>query len=83
MRIVMQFNVGDGYTFCCTETFPIEYESQEAALVDFEELVKQSAVEKVAAFKFAGHEFYYSSFYSEGRLELPEFLTIDEWFAQQ
>lgn len=36
MRLVIEYSEGDGYTYCCTNTFPIEYESAEQLLVDIE-----------------------------------------------
>jgi hypothetical protein len=66
---------------------PIEYKSVEDAIVDFEiELLtvkndnSRSNINK--DFNFAGHEFSYYSFSESvnSDYELPEFLTIDEWF---
>lgn len=36
MRLVIQFQVGDRYTYSATETVPVIYESAEAFAVDFE-----------------------------------------------
>lgn len=36
MRLVIEYSEGDGHTYCCTNTFPIEYESAEQLLVDIE-----------------------------------------------
>ncbi len=37
MRLVIEYTEGDGYTYCCTNTHPIEYESPEQLLVDLEQ----------------------------------------------
>lgn len=36
MRLILEYSEGDGYTYCCTNTFPIEYDSAEQLLVDIE-----------------------------------------------
>lgn len=93
-QLVMLFSSGDGYTYCCDNVFPIRYTSCEAALVDFEELVKRARAQvmlprsqwdfasAVGNFTFAGREFSQDAFYTDDYLVLPEFLTVDEWFAR-
>lgn len=88
MRIVMRYIVSDGYTFSCTETIPIEYESVEAAIVEFETRLKQARVDytdkiiRYDEFTFAGKTFHSHDFYfNETKYELPQFLTLDEWFS--
>jgi len=40
MRLVVQYSVGDGCSWYAEITVPVVYESAEAFLVDFEEIVK-------------------------------------------
>lgn len=84
MRIVMIYNVTDGYTFTCTETVPIEYESTESAIVDFEAILLKTKMENLRndVFTFAGECFHVSDFYyMQDKYNLPEFMTVDDWFA--
>jgi hypothetical protein len=88
MRLVMIYIVSDGFTFNCTETVPIEYESAEAALVKFEELLIETKSGSCAGtypargkFVFADKDFNCDDFYYMiDKYTLPEFLTVDEWF---
>jgi hypothetical protein len=86
MRIIMRYSESDGCTYSCENIYPIEYESCEAALLDFEVSLKAAGS---GEFKFAnldlwGYTFYSDSCWSkmEPELVLPEFLTIDEWFGE-
>lgn len=38
-RIIFEQTVGDGYTYSCTNTYPMLYESKELAISDFELLM--------------------------------------------
>lgn len=80
-RLVMCFTVGDGCTYSCSETIPFKYESSEAALVDFEELIKRSEFESEVT--FAGQTFSPSDFFENGVFYGPNIYTIDEWFAAE
>lgn len=77
MRIVMEYGTGDGYTYGCTLTVPVIAESCEQALEDFEALVNGSAEE----FSFCNEVYYAGDF--KGKNSLPDFYTVDEWFAYQ
>jgi hypothetical protein len=89
MQVVMVYDVTDGYTFSCTETIPVEYSSVEQALSDFESSLK-AAHQKTptmlhSQFEFAGMTFHSDDFYwrisnGDSSYDLPEFLTVDEWF---
>jgi hypothetical protein len=78
----MVYDVTDGYTFSCTETIPVEYSSVEQALIDFEVNVRAAHRGKFefAGMNFNSNDFYYYVGNEEHSLELPEFLTVDEWF---
>jgi hypothetical protein len=84
MKIVMCYTDGDGYTYSCDVALPIEYESPEAALVEFEIACKAARYER-REFRFGGHLFYPETFFwrdtSPDRFDPPDFLTVDEWFA--
>jgi hypothetical protein len=81
MKLVLIYNVSDGYTFSCVATLPIEYESPEQAIVDFEKAARESRESKKQNFQFAGFTFDQTEFfYHRNEFDNPEFLTIDQWF---
>jgi len=82
MRLVMKFSVSDGCTYGYEAVLPIEYESPEAAIVEFEELAVKAREAGEPTFIFAGHEEETWCHFEEGVYYSPSFLTIDEWFAQ-
>jgi len=41
MKLVVSYHVGDGYTYSCDVTTPLEYESAEAFIVHFEDKLKE------------------------------------------
>jgi hypothetical protein len=89
MRLVIEYNVGDGYTWSATNTVPVEYESAEAFFVEFEEACKEARVQPKQTrccwieFTFAGLEWDATCFFtSDGDYYPPEILTVDEWFAR-
>lgn len=93
MRLVMIFEESDGCTYSCTTTLPIEYESAEAAILDFENLCKkQFELQdwRNDTFEFAGRKFWASLFYEREvgtsrrhSYNSPKFMTIDEWFEYE
>ncbi len=90
MKLVLAYSAGDGCTFSCDARLPIEYESAEAAAVDFEaavmaadEAARKNLDWRLAEFKFCGLELRSSMFIEEGRYYAPDFWTIDEWFKQE
>jgi hypothetical protein len=91
MQIVMCYTAGDGCTYSCDVALPIEYESVEKALVDFEDLCTMAFAKKdwrERKFTFCGREYDPSDFFfpsgerQEPALFPPDFLTVDEWFAK-
>jgi hypothetical protein len=85
MRIVMRYCESDGCTYHCENIHPIEYESVEAAIVDFEKALEIAGYH---SFTFAGRELWGDAFYSPGlaakrSYQAPEFLTLDEWFGEE
>ena len=85
MQLVLQYGDGDGCTFSCTCTHPIEYESAEKALVDFETILNDaiSTTGHFGEFIFAGIEMGISTFKFDDYIILPEIWTIDEWFKHE
>jgi hypothetical protein len=87
MRLVVQYSVGDGYTWHAENTVPVVYESAEAFLADFEEIVKPYMDKNLLRFdkrKFVlgGQQFDCSDFFYEGQYQAPEVMTVDEWFDE-
>lgn len=80
----MFYVAGDGCSWSADVNLPFEYESAEAAIVDFERLCTEAHKdpELRGKFFFAGEEFYSDDFWSRGleRWYFPEFYTLDEWF---
>jgi hypothetical protein len=84
MQIVMCFTEGDGCTYSADHTYPFEYESAEAALVEFERLFKyHRRPGNGGIFTFVGMEFHCDTFHSGIDVYLPAFYTITEWFDTQ
>jgi len=87
MNIVLCYTEGDGCTYSCDTVRPIVWESCEAALVEFERACTVAFHER-HDFMFAGFEFDPATFFhpvgerQEARFFAPDFLTVDEWFAQ-
>ena len=88
----MQYSHGDGYTFCCNVTLPIEADSTEEASIEFEEAAIEAHKHVLkygwsyGKFIFRGCEFSYYDFWCgdsmEDRIYIPPmFSTIDEWFS--
>lgn len=89
MRLVIEYYVGDGYTWSATNTVPVEYESAEAFVVEFEEACKEARVQAKQTrrhwleFTFAGLEWDADCFFtSDGEYCPPAILTVDEWFSR-
>jgi hypothetical protein len=86
MRLVIEYSVGDGYTYSCDVTVPVVYESAEAFAVDFEKFCKDlESSGKVCSLYgdvFAGQEWDVSSFFEDGVYYAPRISTVDEWFEE-
>lgn len=82
MRLVIQYEWGDGYTFSATATVPVNYESAESFLVDFEEFCRtRYDDDSISTPIFAGLEWNVSNFFEDGVYYSPTILTVDEWFG--
>ena len=88
MKIVMTYSEGDGCTYSCDHTYPFEFESAEAAIVEFERLFNEANVPDpkrgyiVGQFTFCGFELNVCTFKDGNQVYLPEFYTLDEWFEK-
>ena len=90
MRLVIEYTVGDGYTYSATETVPVVYESAEAFMVEFEQAVRDDWTKPIfeRGIKMGGAEFDSSSFMIwNDRTEThdyygPNIYTVDEWFEK-
>ena len=86
MKIVMTYDVSDGCTYSCEVTLPLEYDSPEQALLDFEAAFNAAnVVDPVTGyfhgvFTVFGQEFFVVTFKYEGVVTLPNFYSLDEWF---
>lgn len=76
MKLVVLYSIGDGCTYHCTETLPIEYSSAEQFLIDFENNVLNHQ-----SFSVGLRTFDWRDFFFEEKYYSPAVLTIDEWFA--
>jgi hypothetical protein len=91
MKLVIEYDISDGFTCSTTKTRPIQYESAEALVVDFERSVLASTEARTEEFTIAGVAF---SRYNHGNFKAdnknrkklsfsyssPRIMTIDEWF---
>jgi hypothetical protein len=82
MRLVLTYVQGDGYTYSCDVALPVDYESGEALLVDFEAEARDAYQRQVAYFAVAGRQFSTQNFFDQGSYYGPEVLTVDEWFGK-
>lgn len=80
MRLVVIYYEGDGFTYSCQNTVPVEYESAEALAVDLEEACKKAHHARVISFQLADQQWFHSCFFEDDRYFAPEILTVDEWF---
>lgn len=90
MKFVLSHTYGDSLSWSSDITFPIEYESAEALIVDFEKAARHAFSYNLLIFVFANHEFITEYFFvsrhpgpneKSGDYICPEIMTIDEWFA--
>ena len=83
MRLVVEYSEGDGCTYSCTNTEPIEYESAEAFAVEFEQFCLDNKDHDPWCLKmFADKEWDVSVFFFKGKYYPPTIMTVDEWFNQ-
>lgn len=78
MRLVIKHSVTDNCTYWCERVVPVNYESAEAFMVDFEEACQNNI--NAPDFKFASETWDSYHFFENGKYYGPEILTVDEWF---
>ena len=89
MRLIIKYTVTDECTYWTEVIVPVEYDSVEQFLNDFDDLVNLNK-DSLSNFTLGGYEFvtfdfvrrYYND---EGKfikttVSLPEVMTVDEWF---
>lgn len=97
MKLILRYVVPGGWeSNSFAVVLPIEYESEEALICDFEEALDKAVVEKKYSFIFGSEEFYIDAFYfndSEIMFPfknkvnvinkiLPEIFTVESWFEK-
>ena len=83
MRLIILYQTGDECTWSRENVVPIEYESAEAFLVEFQERCTEIYLEPTGMdFLFANRYWDPCDFFSYPSKEFitPEILTVDEWF---
>ena len=88
MRLILTYDWCVPHEASGTETLPVEYESAEALLCDFDEALETASKSKVHDFEVASHDFEVNDFIERGDdgkryKTLPSILTIDEWFPKK
>jgi hypothetical protein len=89
MKLVLIYDVGDNCTYWFERTVPIEYESAETLIVDFENVAKNAYCSDKWDFVFAGHTFDAYNFFENNTFDknddyiCPKIMTVDEWFNQR
>jgi len=78
MRLILEYQTAS-YTWWASETLPVEYESEEALLCDFETELDAAISQSKFSFNFVGHEFMTDYFFSqENKIKsLPEITNLD------
>lgn len=80
MRLIIEYRVGDGYTYYATNTVPVIYESAEGFAVDFEKFCKYY---HPVVTNFAGQQWDTTEFIlKDGYYAPPHIMTVDEFFEQ-
>ncbi len=92
MRLIVEYGVGDGYTYSCTDTVPVVYESAEQFLVDFEHQLKLADERRDICggynFELGGQKWDATDFWEWSEYQLtsifipPSIFTIDEYFSE-
>lgn len=83
MRLIVEYQSGDGFSYSHTCTHAIVYESKEKFLRDFERVCLDSAKRQAHCtdFLMANQWFSVADFrFDVEEILLPEVYTVDEWF---
>jgi hypothetical protein len=79
MRLIVEYQDSNGYTFSNTVSKPVIYKSAEDFIVDFEAKCKSS---NVYEFTIGGARFMVSNFIILDEFYPPDVYTLDEWYEQ-
>lgn len=89
MRLIMLYENTDGYTYSFDCTTPIEYDSEEALAVDFEDAIKKAFSRGDSRLIFCGIEFQVTNFFEVYSMNPtydyiePTIKTLDGWFEDE
>lgn len=89
MRFVMEYSIGDGYTWHGTDIVPFEYESKEQFLYDMMTACLSAVEKKEYVFNLIGRDFdllYFGYFKNKEKqkgfeFSEPRIQTLEEWFV--
>lgn len=84
MKLVAYWTTSNGFTTSNDYVQPFEYESEEAFMVDFENVIRKNFAECKYDIVFAGVQWDISHFFyhygQELVTDLPEVLPLEKWF---
>lgn len=83
MRLVIIYTVTDECHYWFEQVVPVEYESAEAFLVDFEKSLEDAISSRKPRFLAGGQEWDKYDFLDGKKTLMPEVLTVDEWFDRE
>jgi len=91
MRFVMEYSIGDEFTWYGTDIVPFEYESKEKFLYDMMTACLAAVERKEYVFQFIGREFelmYFGYFKNKEKqkgfeFSEPSIQTLEEWFVSR
>lgn len=88
MKFVVEYQEGDGYTYCCTTTVPVEAESKEAIANELKRMA-QKMISDIKAknpearngvYRCGNSVIYINSLIEDLKYCEPRIMTVDEWF---
>jgi hypothetical protein len=84
MKLILEYH-DSSYEYSFDVTIPIEYESEEDLICDFEAALKLAVENNLNYFEFLNMSFDRGCFYNIYSKEyfLPEISTLDDWFARK
>lgn len=80
MRLVIEYSIGDGFTYSSVVSRPIVYESAESFLEDFESACLE-AYNSNDKFCVGGLTFNTYDFFFDDEFFAPDVSTVDEWYS--
>ena len=87
MKIVVTYSIGDGCTWSADSVIPVEYESEEALLVDLEEAanayLSKKPMDRDSETKLSGTNIFIDHLIENGKYYAPSIRTLEQWFADE